>query len=94
MKVPAGSRLNFVPMELVDSGNLLMAAEVAVGGVSAEISPPQITIAATQTTAVLKRFKLALVVKDDVTSHKHKQNPVARFRLAVWVRSVNEDVRR
>ena len=50
-------------MELVDSGNFTLSAETAVGGVSAEILPPSAATKAIQTTADLKRFMLAQVVK-------------------------------
>ncbi len=51
--VPAGIKLNFMPIELIDSGNFTLPAETAVGGVSAEILPPSAATKATQTTAGL-----------------------------------------
>ena len=65
--------MNFMPIELVDSGNFTLSAETAVGGVSAEILPPSAATKAIQTTAALKRFMLAQVVKGLLPSHKHKQ---------------------
>jgi hypothetical protein len=67
VNVPAGINLNFMPIELVDSANLTGVALVAVGGVSAEMSLPQITTTATQTAIDLKIFTLASLVRDELT---------------------------
>jgi len=100
MNVPAGINLNFMPIELADSGNStgvgagvvgagvvgaggvgaggvgaggvgaggvgaggVGAGGVGAGGVGRSRSHPQIATTATQTTAELKRFTFAPVVK-------------------------------
>ena len=75
MNVPAGINLNFMPIELADSGNstgvgagvvgagVVGAGGVGAGGVGRSRSHPQIATTATQTTAELKRFTFAPVVK-------------------------------
>lgn len=67
--------MSFIPMELVDSGNFTMSAENAVGGVSAEISPPHIAITAAQRTVDLMSATVGPVAKGSFTSGNDTKMP-------------------